>query len=104
VVAAHVPAGATKRKAAPAGGKPPAAGTSAASSWSRRPELARVDLDLRARARRGAITVELDGLPDLHVGVDYRVRGTPLAPKISGDLQGADLFSSFALLLRRVFQ
>ena len=104
VAAAHVPPGATKRKAAPAASKKPAPGSSAASPWLRRPELARVDLDVRARARRGAITVEIDNLPDLHVGVDYRVRGTPLAPQISGDLQGGDLFSSFALFLRRIFQ
>jgi hypothetical protein len=105
VTAAHVPPGATKRsKAAPAAGTKPGPGAPAASSWARRPELARLDLDVRARARPGAITVELDNLPDVHVGVDYRVRGTPLAPQISGNLQGADLFSSFALFLRRVFQ
>ncbi|HET6146686.1 MAG TPA: hypothetical protein VFH68_04085 [Polyangia bacterium] len=104
VTAAHVPPGKARRKATPAAGKATGIRSAATSSWLRRPELARIDLDVRARARRGAVTVELDNLPDVHVGVDYRVRGTPLAPQISGDLQGADLFSSFALFLRRIFQ
>ena len=105
VTGAHVPPGKGRSKAAPASGAKPARGAAATTSpWLRRPELGRVDLDVRVQAPRGAITVEINNFPDVRVGVDYRVRGTPLAPQLSGKVQGADLFSSFALFLRGIFQ
>ena len=49
------------------------------------------------------MTVEIPG-PDVHVDVDYHVTGTAAKPKVAGNLEGADLYSSFLLLLRKVFQ
>lgn len=86
-----------------AGGKAAAGSSSGASPRSSRPELARVDLDLTARSRGGAVTVELPG-PDVHVDVEYHVTGTAAKPKVAGKFEGADLYSSFLLLLRRIFQ
>ncbi len=74
-----------------------------ATSSAARPELARIDLDLTARSHGGAITVEIPG-PNAHVDVDYRVTGTAAKPKATGNVQGADIYSSFLLLLRRIFQ
>ncbi len=68
-----------------------------------RPELARIDLDVTARSHGGAVTVEIPG-PDVHVDVDYHVTGTAAKPKVAGKFEGADLYSSFLLLLRRIFQ
>jgi hypothetical protein len=80
--------------------KPPAA---AAGASSARSELARIDLDVTARSHGGAVTVEIPG-PNVHVDVDYRVTGTAAKPKVEGKFEGADLYSSFLLLLRRIFQ
>jgi hypothetical protein len=78
--------------------------TAAASSTSAaRPELQRIDLDVTARSHGGAVTVEIPG-PDAHVDVDYHVTGTAAKPKVAGKFEGADLYSSFLLLLRRIFQ
>jgi hypothetical protein len=91
---AHVPRAALSKAAS--GSSAPAA------SKSSRPELARVDLDLTARSRGGAVTVEIPG-PNVHVDVDYHVTGTAAKPKVAGKFEGADLYSSFLLLLRRIF-
>jgi hypothetical protein len=112
LVAAHVPASglkspsraATATKTAPSSSTSASSISSTSSTWLRRPELARIDLDIRARSRGGAIIVQVPKLPDVQVDVDYQLRGTPLRPQVSGKLQGADFYSSFALLLRRIFQ
>jgi len=80
-----------------------AAPKATASSTSARPELARIDLDVTARSHGGAVTVEIPG-PNVHVDVDYHVTGTAAKPKVAGNFEGADLYSSFLLLLRKVFQ
>ena len=76
----------------------------AASPWRSRPELGRVELALHARSQGGALTVEVPHLPDVHVDIDYRVGGTIAKPQVSGAAQGADLYSSFLLFLRGLFQ
>ncbi len=100
IVKAHVP---RQRAKAPTAA-PTAAASSASPSWRSRPELARVALDIAAHSSGGAVTVEVPHLPDVTVDVDYRVRGTAAKPQVSGHFEGADLWSSFALLLRRIFQ
>jgi hypothetical protein len=80
-----------------------AAPKATASSTPARPELARIDLDVTARSHGGAVTVEIPG-PNVHVDVDYHVTGTAAKPKVAGNFEGADLYSSFLLLLRKVFQ
>ena len=95
---AHVSRAALSKSASASGS---AAGTP--PTKSSRPELARVDLDLTARSHGGAVDVDLPG-PDLHVDVDYHVTGTAAKPKVAGKFEGADLYSSFLLLLRRIFQ
>ena len=94
---AHVPRALSK---AAAGAPSPASSSPTAS----RPELARVDLDLTARSRGGAVTVEIPHLPNAHVDVDYHITGTAAKPKVAGKFEGANIYSSFLLLLRRIFQ
>jgi hypothetical protein len=91
---AHVP------NATSAAAKAPAAPASTASSRS---ELARIDLDVSARAEGGAGPGGMPG-PNVHVDVDYRITGTAAKPKVVGKFEGADVYSSFLLLLRRIFQ
>ena len=97
IARAHVPRAALTKSASgsPAAGTPP--------TKSSRSELARVDLDLTARSHGGAVDVDLPG-PDLHVDIDYHVTGTAAKPKVAGKFEGADLYSSFLLLLRGIFQ
>ena len=105
VVKAHVPRQRGKAPASPASSPSARASASASpSGWRARPELARVALDIAAHSRGGAVTVEVPHLPDVRVDVDYRVGGTAAKPQVSGHFEGADLWSSFALLLRRIFQ
>ncbi len=85
------------------GAAPKSTGSSSSSPVSSRPELARVDLDVTARSKGGAVTVEIPG-PNVHVDVDYHVTGTVAKPKVAGNFEGADLYSSFLLLLRRILQ
>jgi hypothetical protein len=103
VVKAHVPRQRSKATASPAS-SPSASPSASPSGWRSRPELARVALDIAAHSRGGAVTVEVPHLPDVKVDVDYRVGGTAAKPQVSGHFEGADLWSSFALLLRRIFQ
>ena len=83
------------------GATPKAPGPSAASAA--RPELQRIDLDLTARSHGGAVTAEIPG-PNAHVDIEYHVTGTAAKPKVTGKFEGADPYSSFLLLLLRIFQ
>jgi hypothetical protein len=75
----------------------------AASALAARPEVARSALDLRLRARGGAVVVEIPHLPDLRVNLDLRVGGTVAHPTITGAPRGANLYSALLLTLGRLF-
>jgi hypothetical protein len=78
-------------------------GTGASSSWLARPEIARMQLDVRVKARSGALVVVVPRAPDLRVNADLRIQGTPAHPEPSGDIHGATVYSSLALLVYRIF-
>jgi hypothetical protein len=75
----------------------------AASALAARPEVARSALDLRLRARGGAVVVEIPHLPDLRVNLDLRVGGTVAHPTITGAPRGANLYSALLLRLGQLF-
>jgi hypothetical protein len=67
------------------------------------PEIENMALDLRVRSSSGAVAVDVPNLPDLRVDVDLHVGGTVKRPAVTGDARGANVWSSMALWLRKLF-
>ncbi|HEY4187536.1 MAG TPA: hypothetical protein VGP07_20835 [Polyangia bacterium] len=67
-------------------------------------DLGATQLDLHIRSQPRAVTVEIGHAPDLHAGLDYHLGGTIAAPKVSGALRPAGVYSSLAFLLARLLQ
>ena len=60
-----------------------------------------LDLDVALRGQR--LTVDPGWLPDVHLGVDVRVRGTSAKPHVDWQASGKGLYSVIALFLYRLF-
>jgi hypothetical protein len=61
-------------------------------------------LDLRVRARDGAVTVELPNAPDVHLDVDARARGTLSRPVVTAEAKPAGVYSAILMALRGLLQ
>jgi hypothetical protein len=60
----------------------------------------RMRLDVRLHSTGGgAVRVEVPKAPDVHLDLDFQVRGTVAKPQITGRTQGADLYSRLLLWL-----
>jgi hypothetical protein len=60
-------------------------------------------LDLRVRAREGAVLVDLANMPDARVHLTMRARGTLKEPLLSGDAWPAGAYSTLVMALQRMF-
>ncbi|HEY5452154.1 MAG TPA: hypothetical protein VIQ54_25540, partial [Polyangia bacterium] len=67
------------------------------------PEIEAAALDIRVRSSGGAVSVDVNNIPDLRVDVDMHVGGTVKKPSITGTQKGANIWSSFVLALVRLF-
>jgi hypothetical protein len=101
VAGARVPASAASKAKSAKAVKPkePAPG----AKKDAKSDLEAMRLDVRVRSRGGAITVDVPHAPDLHIDVDYRVRGTVGHPEASGQISGSGVYSRFLLWLARLF-
>ena len=68
------------------------------------PTLHNPRLDLRVRARDGAVTVELPNAPDVHVDIDARARGTLARPVVTAEARPAGVYSTILMALQRLLQ
>ncbi|HVZ72910.1 MAG TPA: hypothetical protein VHJ20_11090 [Polyangia bacterium] len=59
-------------------------------------------LDLGVHARRGAIEVELAGLPNLHVDLDMHAGGTLERPTVTGDVRPDGSYTAILMALQRL--
>ncbi len=94
VVAVRLPAAQLAAAAAPPAG---------AARPAKEVDLENPRLDLRLHSRRGAVTVEIDHVPDVHLDVDLHVGGTLARPALSGQAQPVGIYSTIVLALKRIF-
>jgi hypothetical protein len=96
--AARVRAQALKQAGSARGGGKPEGG------WLARPVVQNTALDVRLRSHGGAVIVDVPKLPDLRVDLDMHVGGTVKQPVVTGEPTGANVYSSLALTLARLFR
>jgi hypothetical protein len=68
------------------------------------PTLRNPRLDLRIRARDGAVTVQLPHAPDIHVDLDARARGTLSRPIVTAEARPAGVYSTILMALQRLLR
>jgi hypothetical protein len=95
--AATVRATALKQQAGGGGGK-------SEGGWLANPVVQGTALDVRIRSSGGAVVVDVPNLPDLRVDLDMHVGGTVKKPAVTGEPKGANVYSSLALALARLFR
>jgi hypothetical protein len=72
--------------------------------WLARPVVQSTALDVRLQSHGGAVVVDVPKLPDLRVDLDMHVGGTVKQPVVTGEPTGANVYSSLALALARLFR
>ena len=83
-----------------AGGK----GQKPQEGWLANPVVQGTALDVRIRSSGGAVVVDVPKIPDLRVDLDMHVGGTVKQPAVTGEPKGANVYSSLALALARLFR
>jgi hypothetical protein len=102
VVSAHLQAAALRKRGG-AGGKAAGGGAASKGPLAAYPEIEAMHLDVNVRSRDGAISVDVNNLPDLRLDVDMHVGGTVKKPSITGAPRGANFWTSFVLALAKLF-
>ena len=79
-----------------------AEGTTGGDGPAAASQLPATDLDIHVAAPSGAVTVDLPHAPNVHVGLDFQVRGTMAHPLPTGKVRPGGAYSTIALILYRL--